>query len=57
MLKVLVFTALAIACCKALFVLLQIPSGVFALFVQVSPAAFSTYGGFFALGLYARQRN
>ncbi len=57
MLKVLVCTALVIAVCKTLFILLETPSGVLGFFLHFSPTQFSTYGGFFALGLYARHRN
>ncbi len=57
MFKVFLLGALGIAVFKTLFMVLDTPSGVLGFFIQFSPTAFATYGGFFILGLYARSRN
>ena len=57
MFKVLLLAALVMAVFKTLFIVLETPNGVLGFFIQFSPVAFATYGGFFALGLYARSHN
>ena len=57
MFKVFLLGAAGIAVFKTLFAMLDTPNGVLGFFVQFSPTAFATYGGFFILGLYARRRN
>ena len=56
MTKVFICTCLGIALLKTLFINLDTPHGVLAFFFQFSPVSFATYGGFFALGIYAQTR-
>ena len=55
--KVMLLAALGMAALKALVGAVEPPGGTLLYFIRLDPFGMVTNGGFFALGIYARQRN